>query len=271
MWSPAFRVLSPSRIRTCSESYTQGWEREPDWQTEPVQSSGSLSQPSSTSKPWARFPFTVCSFISKVTTPRGLPLSSPPGPVHSQSWNQQMWSLDHWDWDPCDWIVREPWCCSFLRPALLTPALPSTVTLSMVIGECLPFYIIHTICSLFCTAGISVRQWGCGAKQARPEAQAKEPQPCPAIGLNIERAVVPYYMHENQTLPWTACTLYQCLDLHCVMCYWIVGPQLGCRCSHYPATKSRRAPSGWKVCAFADKNCRDAQYLTFGPRSLRLS
>lgn len=85
MWSPPFSFLSTSQIWTCSESYTWGWKREPDWRGEPVQSSGSLSQTYSTSKPEPGFHLQFCSFITKLSAPCGAPLPSLPGPVHSLS------------------------------------------------------------------------------------------------------------------------------------------------------------------------------------------
>lgn len=82
----------------------------------------------------------------------------------------------------------------------------------------------------------AMRLW---SQASTTETPAKEPQPCHAVIMNIELAKVPYCMHDNQGLLWTACTLCQGLDKHCVMGYCIVGPQIEFRC-HYPAPKSRR-------------------------------
>lgn len=59
------------------------------------------------------------------------------------------------------------------------------MTLSMETRECLPFYIMHAICSPFRTAGIWVRQWGWGAKQGR-RTQPKNETP-PFKALNTRR------------------------------------------------------------------------------------
>lgn len=80
------------------------------------------------------------------------------------------------------------------------------MTLSIATGECLPFYIMHTICSPFRTAGIRVRQWGWRAKQGRRSQPENETPPPPSKALGTMR------------IRWRACRNTQCLKWTCTAC-----------------------------------------------------